>query len=703
MRTGRRAFEGESKTAALEAVLRKEPAPLRQLAPGVPIELEQVAMRCLKKDPLSRFQQMEDLAVVMQGLRDAAGSGSAAADPVRRERKWRWAAAVVAAVAVAVLLIGWRYRRPPKFGEIKLEKITNDAGLTADPALSPNGKLLAYASDRDGQGDLELWVQQVAGGDPVRLTDNDVDDRSPVFSPDSTHIAYRSERAGGGIYIISALGGKERLLVAEGRGPQFSPDGKQMAFWIGSANPGDILAPSAGKVYVMGLADGSSRLLRPDFVVSRQPIWSSSGSSLLFVGYPADVSNPSAAFDWWVVPRDVGPPVRTGALQAPELAAAGQVVSRAKLEAVPFAWRDDRVFFTGYDGDARSLWRAVLRQSDPKFAGPPERLTHSTGDQYGTSFDGQRLAFSAGEGRNAIWILPADTVSGRVTGPVKQIIEHGNYLATPSMSLDGGLLAYGSGSDRNLNIDMFLKRLGTGETVTLASTPDTEAWPRVLPDGTAIFYERRRFHPAFERMVFRVSPAGGDNRKICDNCGAWAVSPDGEWLVSKIMGRTFTEQTVYQVSTQQRSELLRKDKAGIFQPHFSNDGRWLVFMAREGPERARLYLTRFKGLRPIPDSEWAPITPDNWKVDVPRWSPDDRIIYFTAEPDGYRCIYAQRINGQTKAPEGEAYAVYHSHNARRSLLNAQPSTMEISVGRNGIAFLMGEITGNAWLATLPQK
>ena len=89
---------------------------------------------------------------------------------------------------------------------------------------------------------------------------------------------------------------------------------------------------------------------------------------------------------------------------------------------------------------------------------------------------------------------------------------------------------------------------------------------------------------------------------------------------------------------------------------------------------------------------------NDWKADTPRWSPDDCIIYFTAERDGYRCIYGQPVNRQTKAPEGEPFPVYHAHSARQSLLNALASFEEISIGHEGIAFVMGEVTGTSgWL------
>src|ERR1700674_2025951 len=103
-------------------------------------------------------------------------------------------------------------------------QLTFDSGLDTDPALSPDGKLLAYASDRTGKGDLDIWVRQLPSGEPVALTHDPADDLELSFSRDGSKIVFRSNREGGGLYVVSTLGGTERRILHEGSRPRFSPD-----------------------------------------------------------------------------------------------------------------------------------------------------------------------------------------------------------------------------------------------------------------------------------------------------------------------------------------------------------------------------------------------------------------------------------------------------------------------------------------------
>src|SRR5262249_7360115 len=126
------------------------------------------------------------------------------------------------------------------------------------------------------------------------------------------------ERDGGGIYVVSVLGGAARLIARQGRQPRFSPDGRNIAYWVGDFGE-DSAAPGVTKIFVVPASGGEPRELRPDFASAQGPIWSPDGKKILFVG----VREPTAmlpsqerifeAVDWWVTPLDGGPAVKTGA------------------------------------------------------------------------------------------------------------------------------------------------------------------------------------------------------------------------------------------------------------------------------------------------------------------------------------------------------------------------------------------------------
>ena len=88
----------------------------------------------------------------------------------RRKKLWLLTAGIVAilvAVGITIALV----RESRTNATPALTRLTFDSGLTTDPAVSPDGKLLAYASDRSGDGQLHIWVQQlISDGQAVQLT-----------------------------------------------------------------------------------------------------------------------------------------------------------------------------------------------------------------------------------------------------------------------------------------------------------------------------------------------------------------------------------------------------------------------------------------------------------------------------------------------------------------------------------------------------
>jgi hypothetical protein len=182
-----------------------------------------------------------------------------------------------------------------------LVRLTSDSGLTTEPALSPDGKLLAYPSDRSGDGNLDIYVQQLGGGAPIRLTHGPLDNSEPSFSPDGTRIAFHSDRDGGGIYVVAALGGEPRLLAEDGRRPRFSPDGSLLCYWVGEQQI------NTGKIFVIPSSGAASpKEFQADFPVANYPIWAPDNKHILFSGVQG--GGPFLqSFDWWVASIDGGP------------------------------------------------------------------------------------------------------------------------------------------------------------------------------------------------------------------------------------------------------------------------------------------------------------------------------------------------------------------------------------------------------------
>ena len=149
-------------------------------------------------------------------------------------------------------------------------------------------------------------------------------------------------------------------------------------------------------------------------------------------------------------------------------------------------------------------------------------------------------------------------------------------------------------------------------------------------------------------------------------------------------------------------------------PALSPDGKLLAYASDRGgkgvldiwvqpatrnPPSQRVAPTA--GKWPIPKSEWIDVTDGTQWDDKPRWSPDGGLLYFTSERDGYRCLWAQRLDPHTHRNVGAAFAVRHFHSGRRSMLNVGLSPLEVAVRPDRIVFVLGELTGNVRLTHLP--
>ena len=138
--TGRRAFQGATRMATVSAILEREPQPVSAIAPQLPVELERIIARCLRKNIERRFQNMADVKVALLELQEESESGKLARPQLERPRHRRpWAIALaVILVAATTAVITWLLARTPEAPAAEgmvLTQLTADAGLTTDPAI----------------------------------------------------------------------------------------------------------------------------------------------------------------------------------------------------------------------------------------------------------------------------------------------------------------------------------------------------------------------------------------------------------------------------------------------------------------------------------------------------------------------------------------------------------------------------------------
>jgi Tol biopolymer transport system component len=613
---------------------------------------------------------------------------------------------VAAALAVSAAGAFWTWRifeqQSNAIHVPTITRLTTDSGLTAYPALSRDGKLLAYSSDRASNGNLDIWIQQTAGGNPVRLTTNAADDLEPSFFPDGSRIVFDSERDGAGVYEVPALGGLERRLADLGRSPRVSPDGKWIAYWVG-----DQSYYGHRQIFVIPANGGQPRNIQPEFFSASRPVWSPDGEHLLFRGARDPKAVEAGRFDWWVSSLDPGPAVQTGGfelLRQSKLAAMERSQLNGGFGVEPSEWTSDSVVFSASSDSAGlsgSLWRAKI-DSRYRIQGPVQRLTSGTENELQPSAAGSYIAFASVAQNENIWSLSVDPNTGRVSGEPLRVTTTTAADVLPASSADGRKVAFAS--NRTGNMHIWMKDLAAGAEVPLTS-PSFNELPWLLnADGSLLVYcVFGAPESSLEKGCFIRPTNGGVARRFCGDC---PVSNILDWFDRdrKVLYKkgiiAQTEFDLRDIDSGRDTVLLRHPKYNVTAARFSPDGRWMSFqVVIEAATRRQIFITPIRNGIAAPESEWVPITDGSGLDRNAVWSPDGNLLYFLSERDGFRCVWAQRLNAGTKHPSGAPIAVYHFHQARRSLMPAQEvARIGLSVTRNKIIFSMAETNGNIWLA-----
>jgi len=682
MATGKKAFEGKSRASLIAAILEHEPIQISRLTPMSPRALDRVVKRCLAKDPEDRVQTARDLKSELQWVaEEELASTNRSATPTTQKRRWQiWAALGVSVVVAAVLITYWlrgSYASPLPW---KLTRLTNDAGLSDFAALSPDGKLVGYASDRSLDGEPDLYIKQVAGGPPIRLTSDGAGNTTPDFSPDGSKIVFRSNRNGGGVYEIPAFGGQIRLVARDGLNPKFSPDGSQVAYWVGDEGVAAAV-PGSGAVWVVPVAGGPPQRVGTNFTAARNPIWSPDGKHLLLIGYTSGKAFEESSIDWWLVPTNGGGAVKTGAHEA--LVRFG-LPPRPNVFPVPGCWSAtaNTVVFSASSGDAPNLWEIGISPRTGRVSGSLTRLTTGGGrDKNASCAAGDALTFTSGETRTDVWTLPIDS------SPRKRALERMTqgpaYRAYPSLSKNGRYVAFASNQSGGPP-NIWLRDLVTGNESRVSNSSFMQTYPVVNASGTRVAYS---VYERDKRFVY-VSAPGGAPEKLCEDClRATDWSRDEKTVL--VFGGNPYQINVLDLASHRQTPLLKHPNYNLLYGRFSPDNHWTSFTVRTEPNRGYIAIAPVDGPKPVSENAWITITQSEAE-DWANWSPDGNTLYFTSSRDGHSCLWGQRLEASSHRPVGDAFAVQHLHGRAYR-------TGGWSAGGGRIGLVLVEDTGSVWL------
>lgn len=162
-------------------------------------------------------------------------------------------------------------------------QLTSDLSDNTYPQASPDGKWVAFQSDRDG--DFEIYVVNSVGGQLRKITNNDIWDRLPAWSPDSEWIIYSSDKRGDGTFDIyrTRLDDLETELVySDGRRNshiRYSPDGRYIVFTSG----GSLRDANTWEIVLLDTQTKTTTFLTENATRDASPSFSPDGERILFI------------------------------------------------------------------------------------------------------------------------------------------------------------------------------------------------------------------------------------------------------------------------------------------------------------------------------------------------------------------------------------------------------------------------------------
>ncbi len=533
--TGRRAFQGASQTSVIAAILEHDPPPVSALQPSAPPPIDQLVCRCLAKNASARWQRADE---ILQALRRIS-SGSASGAHTWRRPQWprspRARAAVVVTTVAIVIAAGFtlfviqsRARSPrntaggvaasgfARNADVMLTAVTHEPGPESFPSLSPDGREFVYSiGPLDYFGESDIYRRDVGLDRAFNLTpDSPGADLQPAFSPDGNLIAFRSDRNGGGIFLMRRDGTAVRALTHEGYNPAWSPDGTEIAY----ATVHTMASPfansgAASALWKVNVETGERRMLRASGAA--QPSWSPHGDRIAF----------------WA-DRTISTCARDGS----DVVVAVEAAMPGTSNWNPVWSRDSTyLYFISNRNGPMHLWRVRINERSGRPLDRPELALVQMPSTFVAhpSFDrsGERLLFASVPLAASVQRVRFDVASGSVRGDLTPVTTGSVVSVWPEPSPDGTLLAFQTKDDTE---NIYVSSIDGSGLRLLTGGAGVNRVARWSPDGRRIaFYSSRGGHG----NVWIVDADGGHLRQVTQSTSAPIIFPawsrDGRMTASE--------------------------------------------------------------------------------------------------------------------------------------------------------------------------
>ena len=617
MATGRRAFDGATKTSIIAAIVDRDPPPIRQFQPLTPPAFEHVVARCLAKSPSDRWQSAHDIAQELSWIREAGSQAGVAAPLVRRKRsRERLAWALVAMLGLALIAVTAtlvpRLRRanrpfvadiaPPRGARF------NAVGDEAGPlVLSPDGTLAVYSSaDKSGN---HLMLRSLLTGE-IKVLERTEGGQFPFWSPDSRKIGFFTIKE---LERVDVSGGSPVPIcrVINARGGTWGPD-DTIVFAAATQDPLSKVAASGGipiAVTKLDVAQHSSH---------RWPSFLPDGKRFLYLACNHE---------------DPG-----GSVNAVYLGSLDGAAPRLILRSVSNA-----IYAGGYllfDRD-QTLYAQKVK-SDLSLEGEPVSLAHDVlydagiwRGAFSVSNDGL-LAYHSGRASVLSKLLWLD----RHGALLETVGEKGAYWDVElSPNQQKVLLPIGD-PQRDLWVQDLVHKTRT--KLTLNGWANTPAWS---PDGTTIYVDMLR-RGNVELVSKRITGAERVLSRRKTFFAPRAVSPDGKIVFLETTGM------IEQLPLDAPDKAVPLTRAGSIArgPSLSPDGKWLAYSSNENG-RGEVFVVSLAQ----PELKWQVSANGGTQ---PRWRGDGKELYFLDLTSHINAVpIVENGSGLDFAPPQELFAV----------------------------------------------